>query len=494
MLNYLKNEANITLTENGAAAYTSSLSCCVDLFASIGTVRDADEKDIVNRFIRAYTENSSLAMKILFFGRDVRGGLGERRAFRVIINWLADNRPEEIRKNIAYIAEYGRFDDLTALIGTACEKDAALLIRRQLKADLNPNAQASLLAKWLPSVNTSSEKTVQYAKRLARLLNMTDKQYRQTLSALRKKINILENNLREKDYSFDYSKQPSCAMMKYRSAFYRNDSERYISFLNAVNTGKKKLHTDAVAPYEIVRAGLKDLGCISGQRMTADERMSLNVSWNALPNFCDGRNALAVVDTSGSMYSNFYGLPAAVALSLGMYFAEHNTGTFHNCFIEFSSFPKLIEIKGETFMERLEYISSFNKIANTDIDAVFKLILSAAVRNKVPVEEMPETLYIISDMEFDCCVNNASMTNFNNAKYYYEQNGYKLPQIVFWNVASRNNIQPVCKNDRGAALVSGCTPRLFSLVANGIISPYSVMMDILNADRYSKITAYCNQI
>lgn len=489
MLNHLKSEANIAYTENGAVTNASTMSDCLDLFAVIGALRAADDQEIIRRFVRAYAEDADIAMKILFFGRDVRGGLGERRVFRVIINWLAENRAESLRKNIELIPEFGRYDDLVSLIGTACEKDALRTICKQLEADLASDAEVSLLAKWLPSVNASNAETVRKAKRIARYLGMSDAEYRKTLVELRKKIRIIENHLREKDYSFDYAKQPSKAMFKYRKAFLRNDGERYNAFLEAVSSGEKQLHADNLAPYEIVRSALNANRWGFHADLTVGEKAALNASWASLPDFCDNRNALAVVDTSGSMYCYDNALPAAVALSLGLYFGERNTGIFHNHFIEFSAHPQLIEIKGKTFAERLEYLCTFNEVADTNVEAVFDLILDAAVRNNVPQEELPETLYLISDMEFNACVRNASVSNFASAKRRFAEHGYRLPQIVFWNVASRNSNQPVTKNEQGVALVSGCTPRLFSMVASGDLSPYSVMMDIIESERYAKISA-----
>ena len=268
-----------------------------------------------------------------------------------------------------------------------------------------------------------------------------------------------------------------------------NDGERYNEFLEAVSSGEKQLHADNLAPYEIVRSALDANRWGFNARLTDGEKAALNASWASLPDFCDNRNALAVVDTSGSMYCYDNALPAAVALSLGLYFGERNTGIFHNHFIEFSSRPQLIEIKGKTFAERLEYLCTFNEVADTNVEAVFDLILDAAVRNNVPQEELPETLYLISDMEFNACVRNASVSNFASAKRRFAEHGYRLPQIVFWNVASRNSNQPVTKNEQGVALVSGCTPRLFSMVASGDLSPYSVMMDIIESERYAKISA-----
>ena len=489
MLAELKQANNYTTTENGAMTYQSTMSACLDLFATIGALRHADETEITARFIRAYAENADIAMKILFFARDIREGLGERRVFRTILHKLAFTHPESVKKNLPLIAEYGRFDDLISLLGTACEKDALQVIRKQLETDLTPNAQVSLLAKWLPSVNASNADTVRNAKRIARFLGMTDAQYRKTLVELRKKIHIIENNLRERDYSFDYAKQPSKAMFKYRKAFLRNDRKRYRAFLKAVTNGEQQLHADTLVPYEIVRSALNLSFLGFNSKLTNDDKAALNASWAALPNFCDGRNAIAVVDTSGSMYSYDNALPAAVAFSLGLYFGERNTGIFHNHFIEFSSRPQLIEIKGQTFSDRLEYLCTFNKVADTNIEAVFDLILDAAVRNRIPQEEMPETLYFISDMEFNCCVCNASLTNFENAKQKYTKQGYTLPQIVFWNVASRNRNQPVTKNEQGVALVSGCTPRLFSMITSGDLSPYTVMMEIFSSERYARISA-----
>ncbi len=482
MLNHLKHEANIAYTENGAVTNATSFSDCLDLFATIGAIRAANESDIISRFVRAYTENADLAMKILFFGRDVRGGLGERRVFRVIMQWLAENHAESLRKNLALIPEYGRFDDLLVLLGTPCENDAFALIRKQLQADLAADTEVSLLAKWLPSVNASNREAVRNAKRIAQYLGMSDAEYRRTLVALRKKIRIIENNLRERDYTFDYAKQPSRAMFKYRRAFIRNDGERYKAFLQSVMKGEQKLHTDALAPYEIVR-------CALSGNLTEDEKTALNASWESLPDYSDGRNALAVVDTSGSMYAYDNALPAAVAFSLGLYFGERNTGMFHNHFIEFSAFPQLIAIKGQSFTERLHYLRTFNRVADTNVEAVFDLILRAAVQHHVPQAELPETLYLISDMEFNTCTRNASLSVFENAKQQYAAHGYKLPRVVFWNVASRNSQQPVTKNEQGVALVSGCTPRLFSMLASGELTPYTAMLEVLQSERYAAIAA-----
>ena len=497
MLQYLKQESNKTFTENGAATLKTTQSDCLDLFATIGAIRRESDEEIIARFMRAFAEDKDIAMKLLFFARDIRGGLGERKVFRVCLKWLSYNAPETVRKNLSYISEYGRFDDLLVLFDTPVEKDMLELIREQLRKDIyamNNNEEVSLIGKWLPSVNASNANTIKAAKKIARFLQMDDKGYRKMLTKLRAYIRIIENNLREKDYTFDYEKQPSKAMFKYRGAFARNDAERYNNFLNRVSSGEAKLNASTLAPYEIVEPCLNEYWSRLPfmKNLTEEEKKSLNATWEALPDFGSEANALAIIDTSGSMYCDAKPLPAAVALSLGIYFAEHNTGAFKNHFIEFSREPELIEIKGETFADKLQYICSFNKVADTNIEAVFDLVLNAAVNNNVPESELPEKLIIISDMEFNACVKNAGATNFNNAKAKFEMAGYKLPEVVFWNVASRNRQQPVTKNEQGVALVSGCTPRLFSQVVDGSLAamtPYEFMLDVLGGERYEKIAA-----
>lgn len=487
MLTFLKKEALSTRTENGAAAYATTMSDCLDLFSTVGALRAAPEAEIADRFTRAWVENPDLAMKIAFFARDVRGGLGERRAFRVILKTLATLAPASVVKNLANIPEYGRCDDLMALLDTPCRGQMLAYIRGQLAKDMSAlrvdGDAVSLLAKWLPSVNASNAGTVRAAKRVARALGMSDAQYRKTLSALRARIAILENNLRERDYTFDYAKQPSKAMFKYRKAFFRNDDQRYQAFLEQVRSGEAKLNTGTLYPYELVAPILKG-------EVSEAERLTLDTTWKALPNFAGDGDALVVVDGSGSMYwSAVQPMPATVALSLGLYFAQRNTGAFRSHFITFSGRPRLVEVKGRDLYEQVRYAVSFNECANTNVQAVFDLILRTAVKNHLKQADLPATLYFVSDMEFDSCAEHADLTNFEYARRAFEARGYTLPRVVFWNVASRALQQPVTMNEQGVALVSGCTPRLFEMVLGGNLSPYAYMLDVLSAPRYRDIAA-----
>lgn len=485
MLQELKKEANYTFTENGAVTYRSTMNHCLDLFATIGGLRHAENKEILRRFVKAFAEDADVAMKVLFYARDVRGGLGERRVFQTILRYLCFAHPDTVKKNMEWIAEFGRYDDVLILMDSPCEEAAITYLKEQLEKDVDflkaERNDVSLLAKWLPSVNTSNSDKVRLGRKLAKAFGMSEREYRKTLSALRKKIDIIENYLREMDYSFDYEKQPGKAMFKYRKAFQTHDQARYTSFIDSVSRGETTLHTETLMPYEIIRPLYRF--------HSPEEVKSLDATWNALEDYTGNQNSLVVIDGSGSMYCNGNPAPIEVAHSIGLYFAEKNTGVFANHFITFSSRPQLIEIKGKTLAEKVQYLRSFNEVANTNIQAVFELILNTAVKNHIPKSELPERIVIVSDMEFDSCAADAKMTNFEYAKKIFADAGYQLPKVVFWNVASRNLQVPVKENEQGVTLVSGCTARIFQQILTDNIDPYTYMLEIIESERYEKIVA-----
>jgi len=499
MLQALKSETNMTYTENGAVTHASTLSSCLDLFSTIGALRQQSAAETVRRFENAWAEDRDLAMKILFYARDIRGGLGERQVFRTILQYLAKHEPETVKKNIPNIAEFGRFDDLLVLLKTGCREAVSDWLKVKFEEDLAALADGrsvSLLAKWLPSVNASSPETVKQAKYLARYFGLSDAQYRKALSGLRTEIRIIENSLRMRDYTFDYSTQPSRAMLKYRKAFLRNDKERYMDFLRRVEAGETTLNTSALMPYDIVRPILGNGSYLWHRQeekgaMTPEERRSLDAAWKNLPDYTRGcGNALVVLDGSGSMYCQPGSpRPADVAQSLAVYFAERSRGKFAGHFITFSDRPKLVEIKGADIYEKIRYCMRFDDVASTNLEAVFDLLLRTAVKNGMSQEDLPETLYIISDMEFNMACSRSDLTVFEGAKRAFAREGFQLPKVVFWNVASRRMQAPVTMNEQGAALVSGFTPAIFGMVVSGDATPYRFMMDVLSRPRYAPVAA-----
>lgn len=515
----VKEDNNFTTTENGRLANKSTLNACLDFFGQAASCRN-NPAMAVHLFREAFREDKLIALKALFYMRDIRGngvGMGERNIFRACLKELSLLDRVTTIKLLPLIPVYGRWDDLfgfdnngeSVFLHGDPEVRVAIadIISAQLSQDLDAvNKQkyekVSLLAKWLPSCNTSSKRTVNLSRELRKLILPKDseKTYRQICSLLRKVIDVLERRLSNKDYTFDYSKLPGKAALKYRAAFTRHDAERYNEYhrklREALENGTKevKFNAGTLYPYEILertdcrltrylsRYGAKDTNLMSSLEAT-------NV-WNSLPDYfseeAKSKNWLVVGDTSESMTSD-NGRPMAVACSLSMYTAAHNNGIFKDKFILFSSEPKFIELDSSWPLDQqvAAYMRPGFVSSNTDLDKVFRLILHTAVKHNLPESEMPEAIIIVSDMQFDYCTSNTRQIDFIKSKY--AQAGYKMPKIVFWNVAStyKGNV-PITANDKGVMLVNGCKPGMFEFVLSGT-DPVGFMLQVLNHQRYSAI-------
>lgn len=482
MLELFKDDANVAYTENGARAYKSTKSSLVDFFALAGAVRDRSESDVISMFTKAYAEDPLLAMKMIFYFRDIREGQGERKTFKTIIKYLANVHTESMSKNVELIQEFGRWDDMYALFGTKLEQQALSVMKTQFVKDLGTETP-SLLAKWLKSENASSSETVKLARKTRIYFGLTPRQYRKALSKLRNKIRVVEALMSSNQWNkIEYDKLPSKAGMQYRQAFKRHDEEGYNDFLESLKKGEKKINAKTLYPYEIVGKVIGDSSYFGG--FNYDE--TLEQMWKALPDYIGkAENSLAVVDTSGSMYPH----AITVALSLGVYLAERNTGIYKDHFFTFSSRPQFVELKGSNLCEKLENMSESEWGMDTNIEAVFNKVLDLAVRNKISQSEMVSKLYIISDMEFNhCVVGSASKTLFDTIRKRFEDAGYVMPQLVFWNVNARNNQFPMKFNEQGVMLVSGSSPTIFTnLMKDNIATPFDLMMDVIGGERYSEI-------
>ena len=506
-LQAMKINLNVAHTENGDLAYKSTGSACLDFFSLCGGMR-RNVSDLSKLFVKAFAEEPVVAIKILFYMRNIRGGLGERNSFRVLLKELAQFYPETAKKILYAIPEYGRWDDVLVLMDTSIKDNAVALIKAQLekdKAAIGEEGEVSLLGKWLPSINTSCAESVSLAKQLMTALGMKAVEYRKLCSALRKEIKILEDNLRRKDYTFDYSKQPSQAMLRYKKAFMRNDEERYKAFLNKVveqaeklasgeeipEEEKVKLNTKTLYPYQIVAPFIN--GYYGINNLEPEKALPLEASWKALDRGTFASKTIVVRDGSGSMYGCGDFAAINIATSLALLFAEQLDGAYKNSFITFSSEPRLIQIPEscDTLQKKMLYISKFNDCTNTDIGKVYKLLLDVAKNKAVPKEEMIERVLIISDMEFDCCSGRESTFEFY--KREFEEAGYELPELVFWNVEARDTHLPVTQNEKGVKLVSGASANIFADVVSGdlkVVTPYEFMMKILEPySEFDKIVA-----
>jgi len=477
-MNSLVNEDNRSVfTENGARTLKSSKSSLVDFFGQGGALRTRQDSEIIHLFSNAFAEDKLTALKILFYLRDVRGGQGERNTFRVIWKWLITNYPEIAKANLKNVPYYGRWDDLFFDKGTI---DFAIdLIREVITSDKSSLAMEDLtIFKWLPSNNTSSAKTRVLAKYISSKLGLSPKDYRKMLSTSRKRLNLVETAMSLNKWSeIKFENVPSRASFIYRKAFGKHETTRYVEYITKVEKGEAKINASVTYPYEIVDKYLNK---------GSSKDNTLDVIWKSLPNYmAEGVKGLVVADVSGSMV----GLPMAVSVSLALYMAERNTDpNFKDYFITFSEKPNLVKIKGDSLYQKIRNISQADWGMSTNIQGVFDLILRTAVSNNVKKEDMPNVLYIVSDMEFNKATSRNSKTNFETIKDKYIASGYEMPTLVFWNVNARNSHSPVTFDERGVALVSGCSPSIFSSVLSGkSVTPYDIMMDTIGRDRYSRV-------
>lgn len=477
-----KQNILLTTTENGDVAFAHSGSFALDLFSLMGGMR-YNYGDLSKLFYRSFYEDPKITVKVLLHLRNIMGGLGERNSFRLLLNSLGSLSPQLASQIIPLIPKYGRYDDLFALFNTAAEKDVLVFIKMQLEEDIknhNEGKEISLLAKWLPSVNTSSKQARKLARKVIDYLKITDREYRKTLVMLRKN-RIIENYLREKNYTFDYSTVPSIALIKYREAFNRNDQVRFSTFLNDVEKGTAKMNTKTAQVYQLA------LSTGDGSNTNNLERFQ-NIYWNNLPRPEIKTKALVVRDGSSSMtWSDGAVKPAIVADSLSIYFSEVLPEPFKNSFITFSENPRLITFpKDFTIQQKLSHLTKYDEVSNTDISKVYKLLLNVAKSNKVKPEDMVEQVVIISDMEFDECV--VGERTLDTYKKKFSELNLKMPQLVFWNVAARDILTPVSMNEKGAILVSGYSQKIIESISTNIIeeiTPYEYMLEQLQ--KYSEV-------
>lgn len=466
-----KGTNKASFTENGAITNTSTLSPLLDFFSRAGAMRGREAEALV-LFQKAYAADPTNALRCLFYLRDIRGGQGERSVFRFILDSFDD---EMVNKLVQFIPEYGRWDEVPITEKTAD------FIAEQLAEDeknMKEGKPVSLLAKWLPSENTSSRETSRKANRLMKLLGLKPSQYRRTVVALRKHISLLEQKMSQKEWSaIQFDKIPSQAHKKHTKAFFRHEEERYRSYLGAVVKGEKKINVETLFTYQIYEM-------LKGWNVSKDTIQAANAMWQKLPDYTRGANALVLADVSGSMS----GLPMSISVSLALYFAEHNEGPFKDYFMTFSSRPRLQKIEGSNLKERMDSIESSDWEMSTNIAAAFDAILTAAQSNNATADEIPRMLYIISDMEFDAATSRNDETNFEAAARKFKDAGYELPHLVFWNVNARGNQSPATKFDSRVTLISGSSQSTFKYAVEGK-TPMESMMEILGSERYKAIEA-----
>lgn len=495
MLKNMKEVDNYKYTENGALCYSSTMNKVMDLFAFGGAYRHRSDDDCILLFKEAFEEDALLALKCLFYLSDIRGGQGERRFFRVCYRWLAINYPEVARKNLYLIPVYRRWDDiLYSCVDTPIMSDAFAFIKGQLALDVECKTP-SLLAKWLPSENASSNQTKRMGNIIRSYLGMTHKQYRKTLSDLRSRINIVEKLMSENRWNeIEFDKLPSKAGLIYKNAFATNDitKERYAKF---AEDRKAKVNAGSLYPYEIIGKIFNEIDFFEdASELSETDRLMYQKYWDNLPDYFNGNtsNILCMIDTSGSMCGRGAAAPINVATSIGIYAAERSAGPFKNHYISFSHNPQLIEVKGTDIADKAIRIRRANLCENTNLTKAFDYLLDIADLPSTREEDIPEQIIVISDLEIDYMTTGinrwstkGAITEMEKVRHKWSDHGHKMPKLVYWCVNSRSNT--ILEKSDGVSFVSGMSPVIFQSILTGKTG-WELLLTTICVDRYKDIT------
>lgn len=476
----LLNAQNRTYTENGAVTYATSRSDILDLFA-LGAAAKGDVSTLIEN---ALDEDFDLGLRAILYLSDIREGQGRRDFFKSALKIVLRRDKEKARKLLAYIPEFGRWDYLYWFMGTSLERDALNLMRLEVVSAIT-NERPSLVFKWMASEDASSVETKRNAEITRKYFGMPKKNYRKLLSEGRRIADIVERKMSTGEWELiKYETVPSVAMKKYRKAFENHSVKKFEQFLNKVETGEAKINASVIYPVDVLRAGLSS--------SDLSYRASL-AQWNALPNYvAQGLRVMPVVDTSGSMGGTGHAM--GIAGSLGIYLAEKLEGTFKNCVMSFSAEAKLFDLngKGDAF-QKYEYLRRNSINENTNLQSVFTLLLNTATKNRIPADQMPNRIVIMSDMEFDQATGTGywsrtrnEITNLDAIRSKYAASGYEFPQIIFWNVEACTKQTPATMNDQGIIMVSGYSPVILKAVLSDepYVTPYKAMLNTLMVKRY----------
>lgn len=492
-------DARKQLTENGAVGYETTGKALLDMNFKVASYRTAGEDEILSDFVKAYAEDPVLATKWVFYVGDIRQGLGERRLFRILSKYILSEKTDLIK----FVGEYNRFDSLLELFGTPTEDAMVDFVKEQLDNDakaVENGKPCSLLAKWMPSINTSSEKTKAYARRFISAFGMSEKEYRKTLSKIRSAIDVIEVKTCSNRWGeINYNTVPSKANLKYKKSFLKHDETRRREYLDKLEKGDKtvKINAAAVFPHDIVHQ--------YGTKFLREKDVTLESMWKALPDVVpENKNLIVVRDGSYSMTTKVGGTDISalnVATALSVYMAERLPGALKDKFITFSGTPRMVDMSNCTnLLDKLRVCKAYDECSNTNIEATFDLLLNVVSKNQMKQEEIPDIM-VISDMEFDeCAYDNSSFkgdgfyspsgisdTLFDNIAARWKSRGYDMPKLIFWNVNSRTNTIPVQQNKYGVALISGFSQNTVKMAMTNKLDPYEALKETLFVERYDVI-------
>ena len=481
---------NMTSTTNGDQAWKSVGSPLLDFFSGVcrkdNSLDDATLTRIIELMPKCWAEDPLLTLKMLFYKRDCREGAGERKIFEIGFRYLLDNHPQHAIANIKHIPEYGSWKDIAKLLDhSAASGPAVDLFTDMLREDMtklsnvdsdnHPNI--SLAAKWAPTLGGSVDRATGASRSIARALGMGhnwQQKYRRALHSLREYTQVVECIMSAGDWDkIDYQKVPSLAMQRYRKVFERHSADKWKAYLEKLKGKTAKVNATQLMPHQIIRGDLND-------ELTQHQ-------WNAVVADVRARgtlkNAIAMCDVSGSMT----GLPMDVSIALGCLISEVSE-TNRDLLISFNEQPRFFDLAGMTLRDRVSRIR--REVGyNTDLFAAFREIVDRAKRLKLTPDQLPEKIILISDMQFDEADSKYGSSSYECVKKLYADAGYRVPQVVFWNVQGLSTAFPVTDGQTGVCMVSGFSQNILNSVLRGdITDPHDIMLQTLNADRYNRIT------
>ena len=474
-----QKSAQVSRTENGMKAWATSDSKVLDLFGKIGSGRG---RDMSRDFSAALAEDANMAVRVLLWARDVRGGAGERQTFRSLLAALETANPTLAGRIMHKVPELGRWDDLFAYKDPINRK-AAL----RMYADALMNGDG-LAAKWAPrlasskkAVTAGKQQKLRNANELRKFMMLSPKEYRQVLVG---STRVVESLMCAKQWNeINFSHVPSLASARYQKAFGKNAADMYSAYIRELQKPqedrdpKVKINAGAVYPYDVVKS------VRNGNEAVA------NAQFEALPNYVGDTKIMPMVDVSGSMGSILAGGMSAmdVAISLGLYLSDRTTSDFKDMFITFTSNATIQTLKG-TLSQKMRQMSGAVGY-DTNLASAFDALLNTAKKGNVSPENMPDYVLILSDMQFnDHSIRGTDATALQLAREKYRAAGYKCPSIIFWNLTARADNTPVKTNDQGVALVSGFSPAIMASVLGADpeeFTPFAMMLKTIMNDRYS---------
>ena len=487
----VKTNTDVKLTENGARAYSTLGNALTDLFAQIGALRPRTEQEIADKFAAAFAVDPLLATKMLFYAGNIRGGLGERRTFRVCLKWLATKHPSIAAKNAGLIPHFNRWDSMFVLVGTAAESEMWKVIADQLNSDMASVAESkstgktlpiSLLAKWMPTETASSKETRKLAFHTMRSLGLTPRAYRKVLTALRKHLRVVESTMSAREWqAIQYAQVPSYAMKNYRKAFAKHDPVGFSAYQTSLVKGETKVNASTLYPYDLVSQ--------YRNARTRCEDTILEAQWKALPNYVTGENNILVMaDVSGSMTWHG-GRPIDTSVGLATYFAQRNHGAYHNLYMTFTDRPSFIALReGASLRECVAKVMQTGVGYSTNLERAFDAILDHAILHGVTNDEMPKALVVVSDMEIDGYAHQRRLDFVDAMKVKFALHGFTLPKLVMWNVEARKDTF-LSKQD-GVICVSGQSVSTFRELCNNLDgkTSWDLMMETLGNKMYDVIS------